>query len=298
VSAVFSQMKNIKFTATSDVGLARDLRMKTAGKSKSAGVTDRSTVYGQMYPAQRGNPPKLQMNYAAFKENAPIEEAVQTLEHEILHHVDNMLCTAMSLGDDFAAKIMREKNLSFMSELKANKVLNPDGVSGKMFKDKSLKAAIDAKDVSGNTIKNYLDNNADKSHEWFITGFKNTFEVPRLHASAMYWWSKFNKAKFDGANPEKVKNLFSWVHYSGDPAEMFVRVQRMANFMEDAGVDLASDSSIIDFFRNDSAVTKLRNGVKDVKNDLMFLNMIGILNWPGAPQQEITRQLTAFRTFL
>ena len=89
------------------------------------------------------------------------------------------------------------------------------------------------------------------------------------------------------------------LEYSGNPQEMFVRVQRTADYLISQGVDMASDKSILEFFKTPGNKDKIKKAVKDTQSDACMGHIFMVLSFDLPPNNVyVKRALETFKSFL
>ena len=186
-----------------NVEAVTDMLMEKMSKIKIKIVTDTSTAAREFGETTRGklrlkDPPEVLINFNKFVKDGLEKNVQETMEHELIHGIDKLLLTVLAGGDDLAQELIRSKGLRLASDLTAT-----SGV---------LKGA------QGGDLAEYIFNkskieNILKAGDENLTGLTN--------------W-QFYLARRGGFSAGDIA-------YVSDPAEMFVRVQRISYWLKANG---------------------------------------------------------------
>jgi hypothetical protein len=161
---------------------------------------------------RHGDPPVVLINYAKFSKDGLEKNIQETMEHELIHGIDKLLLTVLAGGDELAKDLIKRKGMVMASDLA--------GVSGVL------------KGAKGNQLSDYIFN--EKS-------VKNIIDKGSRNLDGLTNWQYYlaRVGKFSASD----------IAYVSDPAEMFVRVQRVSYWLKQNGF---KHNEWDQFFRRDA----------------------------------------------
>jgi len=179
-----------------------------------------------------GPPPSLFINFAAFAKKGLEETMQETMEHEMIHGIDNLLLSVLAGGDEALEALFKRKGAKFASDLASSGTLK--GAGGELLD----------RYVFGETAIEKIMKESPKN----LKGLTDW----------QYWLVRIGK--LNAAD----------IAYVSDPAEMFVRVQRISYWLKKNGFkandwgqffrrsadDMIDEVPDSDFFRSFFALLK------------------------------------------
>ena len=207
----------VEAVSVQNIETITDMLMQKMSKIKIKIIVDPAEAAKEFGKGTRGkmkttDPPTVLINYPKF-EKAGLEKNIQeTMEHELIHGIDKLLLTVLAGGNELAEDLIKRKGLQFASDLAAD--------SGAL------------KGVKGNQLSDYV---------FSEKRVKNILDAGSRNLDGLTNWQFYlaRVGKFDAED----------IAYVSDPAEMFVRVQRISYWLKQNGF---KPNEWHQFFRRDT----------------------------------------------
>jgi hypothetical protein len=194
-----------------------DMLMQKMSKIKIEIVTDpkvAAKAFGKNTRGlmRHGDPPKVLINFNKFSRDGLEKNIQETMEHELIHGIDKLLLTVLAGGDKLAEDLIKRKGIVMASDIAATSgVLK--GAAGSQLSDYVF---------SPKKVRQILD--ANKRNLDGLTNWQ-------------YYLARVGK--LDAGDLAYVSN----------PAEMFVRIQRISYWLKQNGFP---PNKWDEFFRRDA----------------------------------------------
>lgn len=291
IDKTIDMMSNVKYKAVSDMDIAA--RPKSAGGlGLRTGRPDESVI---TFGFATGGGTEVVINTSAFEGQSaigrPLEQMRETIQEEFLHSADELMISALSMGDEFVKQLLKKADIAAASDKLAQNAFNPTEIP-------DLVLATGAKAFNLNFL-NRLD-----TKEKFAEYFLKTSDGPVVEANVFYPARAAEAAQklFENARIPKFhshiiitylterievsslstlkETLDSMINYHGNSMEFFAKMENLKYAIVKAGVEDPNKITLnefVNFLKKYDSYRELGNDVPKIKNNPFFKAMWEIL---------------------